>query len=77
MRPDYDSNDTAADIHSAMIRPAGQAARVQRRHPVMLRKETLFLLWLMLRRREPNRGDRPRESSMPPGCALVVRYQSH
>jgi hypothetical protein len=76
MRPNYDLNDTSTGIHSAMIRSTRQTAREQRSHPVMLRRRPLFLLWLMLRRREPNRGDRPRESSMPPGCALVVRYHS-
>jgi hypothetical protein len=76
MRPNYDLDDTSTGVHSAVIRSAGQAARVQRSHPLMLRRGPLFMLWLMLRRREPRRSDRPCESHMPPGCALVMRYHS-
>ncbi len=76
MRSNYDLDDTSTGVHSAVIRSAAQAARVPRSHPVMLRRGPLFLLWLMLCRREPRCGDRSCESHMPSGCALVVRYHS-
>lgn len=77
MKPNYNLNDTSSGIHRVVIRSARQTAGEQRHQPVTLRLEPLFRLLLMLHQSAQRNLERRSESSLPPGCALVVRYHSH
>ncbi len=76
MRRNHDCDDTSTGTQRAVIRKAAQAERAQSRQPAMLELKPLFMLLFMLRELDRHPDDERRDSGMPPGSVLVVRYNS-